>query len=142
VPTVLVVDDEPLVRKMVALMLEKDGFSVLTAGNGPDAIHLSRSHRGRIDLLVSDVRMPAMDGCTLASELQAENPTLPVLLISGYCENEPAEHRRRFPILPKPFSVSSLLLLVRGLLNKPVRASGTGSLQLTSADTGRGREET
>ena len=120
-PTVLVVDDEPMLREMVALMLENDGFSVLTAGSGPDAIDLSRSHRGEIDLLVSDVRMPMMDGCTLANHLQAENPALPVLLISGYCENE--VRRSRFPILPKPFSMKSLLGVVRDLLKPARRAS-------------------
>ena len=114
VPTVLVVDDEPMLREMVAQMLENDGFSVLTAGNGPDAIDLSRSHQGEIDLLVSDVRMPLMDGCTLANHLQAENPALPVLLMSGYCENE--TRRSRFPMLPKPFSMKSLLGVVRDLL--------------------------
>jgi two-component system cell cycle sensor histidine kinase/response regulator CckA len=103
---------------MVAQMLETDGFSVLTAGSGPDAIDLSRSHQGEIDLLLSDVRMPVMDGCTLANHLQAENPALPVLLMSGYCENE--VRRGGFPILPKPFSMKSLLGLVRDLL-KPAR---------------------
>jgi two-component system cell cycle sensor histidine kinase/response regulator CckA len=128
VPTVLVVDDEPLVRKMVALMLEEDGFWVLTAGSGPDAIDLSRSHPGTIDILVSDIRMPVMDGCTLATELQAENPHLPVLLISGHCDSETAERRGRFPLLPKPFSMTSLLAKVRGLL-------------VTSSGAGRGPEE-
>jgi len=56
---------------MVALVLEQDGMAVLTAGSGADAIELSRSHQGEIDLLVSDVRMPQMDGCTLANQLQA-----------------------------------------------------------------------
>jgi two-component system cell cycle sensor histidine kinase/response regulator CckA len=92
---------------------------VLTAGSGADAIELSRSHQGEIDLLVSDVRMPQMDGCTLANQLQAENPDLPVLLISGYCENDP-EERSRFPLLPKPFSVTSLLQIVHGLLSQAV----------------------
>ena len=126
-PTALVVDDEPLVRRMVALVLEQDGISVLTAGSGADAIELSRSHHGEIDLLVSDVRMPQMDGCTLANQLQAENPDLPVLLISGYCENDSAE-RSRFPLLPKPFSVTSLLQIVHGLLSQAVgRASKNGT---------------
>jgi two-component system cell cycle sensor histidine kinase/response regulator CckA len=127
VPTALVVDDEPLVRRMVALVLEQDGISVLTAGSGADAIELSRSHHGEIDLLVSDVRMPQMDGCTLANQLQAENPDLPVLLISGYCENDAAE-RSRFPLLPKPFSVTSLLQIVHGLLSQAVgRTAGNGT---------------
>jgi two-component system cell cycle sensor histidine kinase/response regulator CckA len=142
VPTVLVVDDEPLVRKMVALMLEQEGFSVLTAGNGPDAIHLSRSHEGAIDLLVSDVRMPLMDGCTLARELQALNPALPVLLISGHCESEMDEPRGRFPLLPKPFSMKSLLDQVSGLLNHTLRrAHSSASLQITSSDAGPTPEE-
>jgi two-component system cell cycle sensor histidine kinase/response regulator CckA len=119
VPTALVVDDEPLVRRMVALVLEQDGISVLSAESGADAIELSRSHHGEIDLLVSDIRMPQMDGCTLANQLQAENPDLPVLLISGYYENDAAE-RYRFPILPKPFSVTNLLRMVHELLNRAV----------------------
>ena len=76
--TILVVDDEPLVLGMVAMMLEEGGHSVMTAGSGADAINLWRSHRGGIDLLVSDVRMPVMDGCTLANALQEESPNLPV----------------------------------------------------------------
>jgi two-component system cell cycle sensor histidine kinase/response regulator CckA len=111
-----------MLRDMVAQMLETDGFSVLTAGNGPDAIDLSRSHQGEIDLLLSDIRMPVMDGCTLANHLQAENPALPVLLMSGYCENE--VRRGGFPILPKPFSMKSLLGLVRDLLKPAPRFQG------------------
>lgn len=102
-------------------MLQNDGFSVLTAGSGLDAIDLSRSHRGGIDLLLSDIRMPMMDGCTLANHLQEENPSLPVLLMSGYCEND--ARRSRFPILPKPFSMKSLLGVVRDLLKHGRRAS-------------------
>jgi DNA-binding NtrC family response regulator len=68
-----------------------------------------------------------MDGCTLANQLQAENPDLPVLLISGYCEND-AEERSRFPLLPKPFSVTSLLQIVHGLLSQAVgRTAGNGT---------------
>jgi two-component system cell cycle sensor histidine kinase/response regulator CckA len=108
---------------MVALALENEGFSVLTAGNGIEAMDLSRSHHGAIDLLVSDVKMPLMDGCTLAGRLQAESPELPVLLISGYCADEPEIRHLRFPLLPKPFSMKSLLRLVRDLLNQPVHTA-------------------
>ena len=138
VSTILVVDDEPLVLNMVAMMLEEDGQSVLTAGSGADAIELWRSRRGSIDLVVSDMRMPVMDGCTLANELQAENPKLPVLLISGYCESEPTGCNGRFPLLPKPFSMSSLLLAVHHLLEQPARlATAYEDLQLISAGAGR-----
>jgi two-component system cell cycle sensor histidine kinase/response regulator CckA len=120
---------------MVALILESDGYSVLTAGNGPDAIDLSRSHQGAIDLVVSDVRMPVMDGCTLAGELQAENPEMPVLLISGDYGSVEEERSNRFPVLPKPFSMTSLLMAVRGVLSKkisPLRRRV--SPKVTSAD--------
>jgi two-component system cell cycle sensor histidine kinase/response regulator CckA len=126
---------------MVALMLEQDGISVLTAGNGPDAIEISRSHHGEIDLLVSDVRMPQMDGCTLANQLQTENPEMPVLLMSGYCEDDCAE-RSRFPLLSKPFPVSSLLNIVRGLLSHAVgRSPRTRALPVISSDAGQRPEE-
>ena len=136
--TILVVDDEPLVRGMVAMMLEEGGHSVMTAGSGADAINLWRSHRGGIDLLVSDVRMPVMDGCTLANALQEESPNLPVLLISGYCEGEPMGCHGRFPLLAKPFSMQSLLLAVRSLLEQPARrATAYEEVQLISSSAGR-----
>jgi two-component system cell cycle sensor histidine kinase/response regulator CckA len=108
---------------MVAMMLEEDGLHVLTAGGGTEAIDIWRSHRGDIDLLVSDMRMPVMDGCTLAKELQADDPNLPVLLISGYFESEPTGCNGRFPLLPKPFSMPSLLNTVHTLLRQPVSRS-------------------
>jgi CheY-like chemotaxis protein len=69
VSTILVVDDEPAICKLVGLALEQEGFQVLRAENGFDAIGLSESHSGEIDLLVSDVTMPGMDGPTLAGKL-------------------------------------------------------------------------
>jgi CheY-like chemotaxis protein len=138
VSTILVVDDEPLVLNMVAMMLEEDGHSVLTAGSGAEAIDLWRSRRGAIDLLVSDVRMPVMDGCTLANGLQQENPNLPVLLISGYCEHEPMGCNGQFPLLPKPFSMPSLLLAVHTLLEQPLRsATAYDEVRLISSGAGR-----
>ncbi len=121
-PTILVVDDEPLVRRMVAHILENEGFLVLTAESGEEAIEISHSHKGALDLLVSDIRMPVMDGCTLAQQLQEENPDLPVLLISGYCEDEPEMRCPKFPVLSKPFSMKSLVATVRTLLGQPVAA--------------------
>ena len=121
-PTVLVVDDEPLIRKMVALVLEQNGFRVLIAGGGPEAIRIWQSHTGDIDLLISDVLMPAMDGPTLAAELRAYNPALPVLLMSG--SSGPADDCGRFPFLSKPFSMATLLLAVRCLVTEGVPVPG------------------
>jgi two-component system cell cycle sensor histidine kinase/response regulator CckA len=113
--TVLLVDDEPLVRRMVERILEDHGFTVLAANSGSEAIRLSRSHRGEIDLLVSDVEMPGMDGPTLATELRAEQPALPVLFMSGGCEPLHLDNDKPIRFVSKPFDVAALLITVRDL---------------------------
>ena len=118
VPTVLVVDDEPLLRKLMRRVLEEGGFQVLTAKNGHDAMNVSESHGGKIDMLVSDVTMPGMDGPTLAEELLEADPNLPVLFVTGSCERVPVHKNERFPFIEKPFSPGNLVVTVRNLLNK------------------------
>jgi two-component system cell cycle sensor histidine kinase/response regulator CckA len=118
VPTVLVVDDEPTLRKLMQLVLEREGFRVLTAQNGYDAMDVSESHRGVIDMLVSDVMMPGMDGPTLAGELRETDPNLPVLFVTGSCECVPVHKDELFPIIEKPFSPRNLVLTIRKLLDQ------------------------
>jgi len=117
VPTVLVVDDEPLLRKLMRLELEEGGFQVLTAENGRDAMKVSRSHRGEIDVLVSDVMMPGMDGPALVQELLESDPNLPVLFVTGSTERVPLHKNERFPFIEKPFSPGNLVVTVRRLLH-------------------------
>src|SRR5947209_6528448 len=111
--TILVVDDEPAIRSLLAVVLEEKGFSVLTAECGRQALSLSRAHRGDIDLLISDVTMPEMDGPTLAKNMVAENPALSVLLISGCCDSMQLENCRPFSLLPKPLYLASFLSAVQ-----------------------------
>jgi two-component system cell cycle sensor histidine kinase/response regulator CckA len=111
-PRVLVVDDEPQVCSMVASMLREEGFSVVTAGSGPDAIALSRSHVG-FDLLLTDVSMPGMDGPTLVEELRAAEPDLPVIFMSGNCDGASLRSLAPIRFLAKPFSLDNLLRTVR-----------------------------
>ncbi len=118
--TVLVVDDEPLIRTMMALILQQEGFSVLTADGGPEAISVSQSHAGAIDLLVTDVVMPGMDGPTLAAKLQKDDPGMSVLLMSGYCESAQLDRCKQFDLLPKPFAMCDLLVKVHSLLRDDV----------------------
>jgi DNA-binding NtrC family response regulator len=118
VPTVLVVDDEPLLRKLMRLMLEQAGFEVLTATDGRDAMKVSEMHRGHIDLLVSDVRMPVMDGPTLVQEMLETDPNLPVLFVTGSSERVPRRKDKYFPFIEKPFSAGNLLGTVRKMLEK------------------------
>ena len=119
-PTILVVDDEPSIRKLIALILQQEGFSVLTASGARQAISLSRMHSGEIDLLVSDVSMPEMDGPTLAKQLLSENSTLEVLLISGCCDGQQLKDCRPFALLPKPLYLPSFLGAVQSLTSKSV----------------------
>src|SRR5215471_12131204 len=107
--TILVVDDEPAIRNMIALTLQQHDFAVFTAEDGEQALSFSRTHRGTIDLLVSDVCMPEMDGPTLAKKLLAENSDIPVLFISGSCDSEQMKSCQPFKLLPKPLCLSALL---------------------------------
>ena len=102
----------------MGLILEGEGFTVLSAEDGLDAIRVSQSHRGEIDLLVSDLSMPGMDGQSLANVLLAEDPNLPVLFVSGYCDRLPALQSKSIKFLPKPFSPLTLADRVRGMLTE------------------------
>jgi CheY-like chemotaxis protein len=80
--TLLVVEDEPLVRMLTTFVLRESGFDVLEAGNGSEALEvLANEHH--VDLVLSDVRMPVMDGMELSSRLRSSHPGLPILFFSG-----------------------------------------------------------
>jgi two-component system cell cycle sensor histidine kinase/response regulator CckA len=112
--TILAVDDEPLVRTLVATVLEENGFDVLTADCGARAIAAFHESASEIDLLISDIVMPGMDGPSLAAQLLAERPELKVILMSGYCAPEQLDHGYEF--LPKPFSLPDMLARVRRMV--------------------------
>jgi two-component system, cell cycle sensor histidine kinase and response regulator CckA len=112
--TVLVVDDEPIICSLVTEVLRRDGHSVFTASTASQALYLFRSH-GEIDLVVSDVLMPEMDGPSLARRLKAERPGLSVLLMSGCCESGQVNS---FDFLSKPFTLTELVSRVRTLADR------------------------
>lgn len=112
--TILLVDDEPMLRALMEAVLLDRGYSVLTAGSGTEAMALFREHRGEIDLLISDIVMPGMDGPSLATALQRSCPDLKVLLISGYCNSR--QLTQGFDFLPKPFLPADLLAKVNNIL--------------------------
>lgn len=117
--TILAVDDEPLIRTLVATVLQEDGFDVLTADCAAQAMDVFHGHPDEIDLLITDVVMPGMDGPKLAAKLQAECPDLEVLLMSGYCD--PAQLSHGFEFLAKPFTVSEMLFKIRRLMRNRSR---------------------
>jgi two-component system, cell cycle sensor histidine kinase and response regulator CckA len=116
---VLVVDDEPGLRDLVCRTLEADGFRTLEAGNGAEALELMESAPDTVDLVVTDVVMPGMDGRELGRRLAQRWPDLPILYISAYDVNDifrRGSPRSSAPFLQKPFPMERLVTTVRGLI--------------------------
>ena len=118
--TVLVVEDEALVRKLAARVLTNQGYRVLEAADGPGALELAESHRGPIHLLVTDVVMPGMTGKEVAATLQASHRGLRVIFMSGYAEHLVVQRgvlEEGIAFIPKPFDPLNLARTVREVLD-------------------------
>ncbi len=119
--TVLVVDDEPLVRMVAVEILEELGYDVLEAGDGPTAVKVFES-RPDIELLVTDVGLPnGMNGRQLADAVRTTRPDLKVLFITGYAENAVLNHGHLEPgmqVMTKPFASDALGHRVRELIDR------------------------
>jgi two-component system, cell cycle sensor histidine kinase and response regulator CckA len=102
--TVLLAEDNADLRWIFGEVLRVSGFDVIAASDGVEALATAASHNGPIELLVSDVRMPRMDGFELARRLRAERPGLKVLFVSGHSERPPTGE----PLLAKPFEHDEL----------------------------------
>jgi two-component system, cell cycle sensor histidine kinase and response regulator CckA len=121
--TILLVEDELVVRRLVAEILESNGYSVLQAGDGPSALELLRRHTGPLDLLVTDVVMPGMSGPAVAGAVAAMRPRAHVLYISGYTDSAVGHHGVLEPgiaFLQKPFNADELSRKVREVLDSAV----------------------
>ena len=119
--TVLVVEDESAVRDQAVLVLASYGYTVLDAADGQAAIEISRSHPGPIDLLLTDVIMPGLNGRELADLLKPERSEMHVLYMSGYTGDAIESHgvlARGVAFLPKPFTLEDLLRKVRKVLDQ------------------------
>ena len=100
---VLMVDDEPAQRELFAFALRREGYCVLEARNGAEALDLA-TQAGHIDLVVSDVVMPVMRGPEMATRLRERFPEVPILFVSGFLMNEelgPDAHTMQKPFVPK-----------------------------------------
>jgi CheY-like chemotaxis protein len=118
--TVLVVEDQPEVRKLTLAMLESQGYRLLEAASGSEALSLSERYREPIHLLITDVVMPGMTGKELAMRLVALRPSLRTLYTSGYTANAIAHEGvldAGVAYLPKPFSAAQLAAKVREVLS-------------------------
>lgn len=117
---ILVVDDEPMLRSVVARMLADQGFAALEAPDGATALEVVQRQGKDVALVLTDVVMPGVDGIALLEHLTRMHPGLPVLLMSGYSDRELELRSLAAPcgILRKPFSSATLLNEVRRCLGE------------------------
>ena len=113
--TVLVVEDELPVRRFAARALGKRGYEVIEAENGDVALEILDDMALEVDLVLSDVMMPGMDGATLLREVKARRPAVKIIMISGYGENilqGILDQHHGIQFLPKPFTLDELVAAV------------------------------
>ena len=129
--TILVAEDDEVLRTLLRIALESCGYTVLARASGPAALQLAERHGDPIALLVSDVTMPGMEGPELARRLAAIRPGLKVLLLSGY-GRDAALFDAGVDFLQKPFRPSALVARVREILDlapattRSARSTGPG----------------
>jgi len=115
--TILIVDDSSTMRRMaIASLRGLGGVTFVEAGNGLEAIEVIDGHDGNIDLVVSDVVMPEMDGPALLKELRKRSPNLRIIFVSGYAEEAFAKslpEGGQFEFLAKPFTLKQLIAKVK-----------------------------
>src|SRR6185312_15152978 len=124
--TILVVDDEPEIRKLVGAMVSNFGYTVLTADSGEHALTLYKNN-GPLELLITDVIAPGMSGPMLADKLTELQPDLKVLYISGYDNTQVVQKyvvEKGHALLTKPFTVKELEAKMHDLLYPAVNSAG------------------
>ena len=125
--TIIVVDDEPEIRKLVAAMLTRSGYSVLSADTGENAIRLFKTNPDT-DLLLTDVVAPGMSGPMIADQIAALKPDIKVLFMSGYDSTQVVQRYvvgKGYSLLIKPFTMEQLGSKVQAVLGVDVKQMGS-----------------
>ena len=135
--TILVVEDQPVVRNAVREILERAGFCVLAAGSGAQAIRAERIAQGTIHLLLSDVMMPDMSGPDVAQLLKKHRPEIRVMLMSGYPDGDVLFLSHGWHFMEKPLELVNML---NEVLHTPERSQGDDHFdtRITSKASGAG----
>ena len=115
----MIVEDEAAVRNLVASALRNDGYTMLLAASAEDALAVADSHRGQIDLLLTDAIMPGRSGMELATMMVERHRELRVIVMSGYTdETLPVDNGQRVTLLQKPFTPRELRRRIRETLDQ------------------------
>jgi CheY-like chemotaxis protein len=125
---ILLVEDNDNLRNLLRRTLEGSGFSVLSASDGAEALRLCHQHDGAIDLTVSDIVMPLLNGLQMTEEIRAARPKMKFLFITGFADDFPELReliKNGADVLEKPFLPSELMGKVEKMLNQENRATGT-----------------
>jgi len=128
--TVLLVEDEAAVRRCVREYLTAQGYTVLEAVNGEEALKVSRAYCGPIQIMLTDVVMPQMSGPKVAEQLAAERPQMKILFASGYAESTVLRHGKidvTAQFIEKPFSLSALASKIHDALAGNTKAIAASS---------------
>ena len=113
---ILVAEDDEQVRNLIQTVLSREGYSILSAPNGEEALLLSREYAGPIELLLTDVKMPKMDGLQLRDHLLRERPEIKILVMSGRPSGQLPASDKTVNFLRKPFLAKTLRSAVKSLL--------------------------
>lgn len=116
---ILIVDDDPLVLKVVAGMLKAVGYSTITAQDGLEALEKYKENPDKVSLVLSDLAMPRMSGLQLAEELLADNPNMKIIIMSGYMQEEPEIDPDEFGLaawLEKPMTAARLTAVIQSIV--------------------------
>ena len=116
---VLLVEDEDVVRNFAARALSRQGYEVLEAGTGVEALDVMAREEGRIDIIVSDVIMPEMDGPSMLKEMRKTKPDIKIIFVSGYPDDafkKSLDDNETYAFLPKPFTLPQLAAKVKEAL--------------------------
>jgi len=119
--SILLVEDEEAVRAFAARALQSRGYKVHEAGSGVEALEIMQEVGGAIDLVVSDVVMPELDGPSMLREMRKTRPDLKIIFVSGYAEEAFRKNLpdgEKFSFLPKPFSLKQLAVAVKETLGR------------------------
>ena len=133
--TILVVDDDEMLRTFVVDVLERAKFHVLSADSGPSAVVLSRNTMGSIDLLLTDWDMPEMSGIALGETLKAARPDIHVMQMSGGAHDTMMVLNYGWAFLQKPFVAPKLVEMITDVLNTPNRSQPGGASFDSRLDT-------